>query len=93
MRIINFNGLGQPTEKGVVQGDILILYANEKASVVKLNMLPPNEYGPELIHAKNSEKFKSELLDRIRKQYPDLDSNERHWILECPNDIKNQVEF
>ena len=92
MRIINFNGLGRPIEKGVVQGDILILYANEEASLVKLNMLP-EEYGPELIHAKNSEKLKSEMLDRIRKQYPDPDSNERHWTLECPDDIKNQAEF
>lgn len=93
MRIINFNGLGKPKMKGVEQGDILILYAHKRASVVKLNILPPEKYGPELIHAKNSNKFESDLLDRIAKKYPDLNSYERHWILECPNDIKVQVEF
>ncbi|WGO98151.1 hypothetical protein QFX18_19270 [Saccharophagus degradans] len=94
MKIVEFNGFGAPKLEGVKDGDILVLFKpQESIEIVKLKILPPNEYGPELTHAENSPEFESELKKIIEIDHPQLENTDRHWVLTCPENIIRKVKF
>ena len=94
MRIVKFNGCGQPELLGINDGDILILFTHDSAEVVKLKLLPPDNYGPELTRAKNWKELESAALWLIKSNHPDyLKQTERHWVFECPEELALKAEF
>ena len=93
MRIIEFNGLGKPMQPDICTGKVLILLQQEHCEIVKLEILPPEEFGPCLHPAKNTEELKGQALALIRKIHPNCIESERHWIFECPDDISIKAVF
>ena len=93
MKIVNFNGLGQPLTEGISQHDTLVLLAEGRAIVVKLNLLPPEQFGSELIHAKNWEDLENEVLEEIKIFHPECFGSNRHWVFECPEEIVPKAHF
>jgi len=94
MKIVEFNGLGQPSLEDVKDGDVLVLYKpQESVEVVKLKILPPDDYGPELTHAKNENELGPELKSLVESFHPQLVLSDRHWILTCPESIADRAVF
>jgi hypothetical protein len=94
MKIVEFNGLGQPSLEDVKDGDVLVLYKpQESVEVVKLKILPPDDYGPELTHAKNENELGPELKSLVESFHPQLVLSDRHWTLTCPESIADRAVF
>ena len=94
MEIVEFNGIGVPLHQGVEDGDVLILYKpNESIEVVKLKILPPDDFGPELTHAKNIAEFKIELMNLLLQTHPKLRESDRDWVLTCPPEYVQRAIF
>ena len=94
MKIVEFNGLGQPSLEEVKDGDVLVLYKPKgSVEVVKLKILPPEDYGPELTHARNDNELDNELKSLIESLHPQLLLSGRQWILTCPTSIADRAVF
>jgi len=91
MRIVNFNGLGKPNSKDIKSGDILILLQETNVEIVQLKILSPDDYGPELTKVKNSDQLVELAKKAIKENHPECLKSERHWIFECPKEIKDQL--
>jgi hypothetical protein len=93
MRIVEFDGTGRPRVEGVVSGQVLLLLQGEKVSVVRLELLPPERYGPEFEHALNEVDLADDALRAIQSAFPAGFSRDRHWVLECPAELAARAEF
>ncbi len=93
MRVIDFDGHGQPRVAGVVSGQVLILLQGNAVSIVRLRILSPKEYGPELEHATNDLDLVEEARAAIQSAFPRGLPTDRHWTLECPADLAARAEF
>jgi hypothetical protein len=93
MEIVEFNGLGQPMLGNVKSGDVLVVFNGEATQIVKLKILPPEEYGPELTPAENWAQIESELEILVRANFPHCMGQERHWVFTCPESIRIKAIF
>jgi hypothetical protein len=91
--VISFNGLGKPRQPHVSSGHIAILVQGEKKEVVRIELLPAEEFGPRLDHAKNQEA----LIQEIEHYLSSLDVSElttdRDWIIDCPTAVAAKAVF
>ena len=91
--VIEFNGLGEPTNLPVTSGHIAILVQGEKREVVRIELLAPDEFGPRLHHATNQ----ALLAEDVERFWGSLDASEltdeRDWIIDCPKDISQKAMF
>lgn len=92
MRIIEFNGLGEPSPV-VPNGAILLLVQGDELSIVRLEIVPPDQYGPELDHALNSDDLASSARAAVQRVFPEGLPNDRHWLLECPAELAQRAIF
>ena len=70
-----------------------ILFQGDKKEVVRIEIVPPDEYGPRLHHATNQE----ELRREVSSYWQALDvgglSGDRDWVIECPSAIAQKAVF
>jgi hypothetical protein len=92
VRIIEFNGSGQPSP-AIPDGSVPLLVQGDEASVVRLDVVPADQYGPMLDHALNSDELAPSACAALQAAFPDGLSNERHWILECPAELAQRAVF
>ena len=93
MRIVEFDGLGRPRVADIVTGTVLLLLQGENVSVVEVELLPPDQFGPSLTHATNSDELAPAARAAIRLAFPRGLAAERHWLLECPIDLAERALF
>lgn len=95
IRIVTFNGLGQPTTDAlnVKDGDVLLLVQGNDVSVVKLEILPPDQFGPSLNHAVNEPELVADARAAVTAHHPKLLESDDHWTLECPPEIVARAVF
>ena len=93
MEIIEFNGLGQPRDARHESGTIAILVQGASISVVRIELLPPEDYGPSLSHAQNDLELQSLVRHALAKAYPKGLDSSRHWVLTCPKEIAAHAMF
>jgi len=93
MKVVQFNGLGQPDDPDVGTGTVLVLVQGDHVSVVRVRLLPPDEFGPELTHALNDAVLEPLVRSAVRTAYPEWLDSERHWLLACPADIAEIARF
>ena len=94
MRTIEFNALGQPVEPDVPSGATLLMVQGRRVSVVRLELLPPDEYGPSLDPALNDEELAEEALRAVERARPEcLGDTSRDWVLECPPSLAARARF
>lgn len=93
MRIIEFNGLGEPDDPRVTTGTIALLVQESTISIVRIELLPPALYGPSLEHAKNEAQLESLARIAISNSFPHGLDTDRHWVIECPPEIAAQALF
>ena len=93
MQIIEFNGLGEPKDPRVTTGTIVLLVHESKISIVRVELLPPEQFGPSLEHAKNEALLESLARIAISNAFPNGLDADRHWTIECPPEIAAQALF
>ncbi len=93
MRIVEFNGLGEPNVDGIEDGQILIRFQHDCTEVVKLHLVPPEEYGPELLMASNWKVLEQQAYSEITRNHPECIDSDRHWVFECPEYISERAIF
>jgi hypothetical protein len=93
VRIIEFDGYGRPKIPDVSTGTIALLLQEDELSIVRIELLPPDEYGPSLDHAINNDELVAEAWIAVRHAFPKGLSKERHWVLSCPPDIARRARF
>jgi hypothetical protein len=93
MRIVNFDGLGRPKATGIEDGSVLILVQGDEVSVVRVELLPPEKFGPALEHALNDAELVDEARRAVRAAFPAWLSAERHWTLEAPAELAARARF
>ena len=93
IRIVAFDGTGQPRTDGVSDGDVLLLVQGDEVSVVRLELLPPERFGPSLDHAINEVELAVEARQIVLEQHPALLESDRHWTLECPPNVAERAIF
>jgi len=93
MRIVEFDGLGRPRVADIVTGTVLLLLQGENISVVQVELLPPDQFGPSLTHATNSDELVPLARAAIRQAFPRGLTAERDWLLECPVDVAERARF
>ncbi|WP_338846316.1 hypothetical protein V8J88_21470 [Massilia sp. W12] len=93
MEIIEFNGLGQPRDARYGTGTIAILVQGASISVVRIELLAPEEYGPSLSHARNDMELQSAVRQSLANAYPKGLDSSRHWVLTCPEEIAARAMF
>jgi hypothetical protein len=93
MRIVEFNGLGVPRVEGVGTGSVLLLWQDGAISVVRLEILPPEDFGPCLERADNSAELEAEARAALAEGFPKGFSTDRHWTIECPQHIAQRARF
>lgn len=91
--VLQFNALGRPTTIPIISGHIALLVQGHKKEIVRIELLSPDEYGPELHHATNQELLRSD----VEKFWNSLDtsalSHDRDWIIDCPQDLFQKATF
>lgn len=91
--VISFNGLGAPSPAHITTGHVAILVRDGKKEVVRIELLPPEEYGPRLHHATNQE----QLSEEVERFWRTLDvmhlEGERDWLVDCPEAIAAIATF
>jgi hypothetical protein len=93
MQIIEFNGLGQPCDPRFGSGTIALLVQGARVSVVRVEVLPPDSYGPSLEHALNEMELVHAASQTVHDAFPrGLDAS-RHWLLVCPPEIAVRARF
>lgn len=93
MERVEFNGLGQPQDAVTRDGDVLILVQGRDVSIVRLEILSPDEFGPSLDHALNERELESEAFSLVAKLDPSLLCGDRHYTLRCPPDLAARAHF
>ncbi|MBA3539207.1 MAG: hypothetical protein H0T79_06235 [Deltaproteobacteria bacterium] len=91
MRIVRFNGLGRAP--GIETGHVLVLVQGDAVSVVKVEIVGPDDHGPVLTHALNESELVDELRSALRQAFPTGLSDEQHWLVECPTSIVARARF
>ena len=91
--VINFNGLGHPSAKHIASGHVAILVQGETKEVVRIDLLPPEEFGPRLHHATNQDALK----EAVERYWQSLDvsslASDRDWVIDCPKAIAEKAAF
>lgn len=90
--MIEFNGLGRPSPE-VPDASILLLVQGNKVSVVRLELVPPDQFGPKLDHALNPDELAPSARAAVQTAFPEGLPNDRHWIVECPAEIAERAVF
>ena len=90
---VSFDGNGQPKDSETRDGDILILVQGRSVSVVRLALLPPEDFGPELEHALNNSELESEVFSLVVREEPRLLRGDRDFTLRCPEQIAKRAKF
>jgi hypothetical protein len=93
MRIIEFDGNGRPDLPGIASGAILLLVQGEDISVVRLEIVPPEDFGPTLEHASNAPVLAADARRAVQAAFPEGLSRERHWVIECPPALAARARF
>jgi len=93
MQIIDFDGNGRPSDPDVGTGTIALLVQREWLSVVRIELLPPEDFGPALEHALNDAKLEHRVRAALDNAFPRGLSQERGWVLKCPPDIAADAIF
>jgi hypothetical protein len=93
MQIIEFNGLGEPRDPRFGSGTIAILVQDASVSVVRVEVLQPDAYGPSLLHATNDELLEHAVQNALRDAFPSGLDPSRDWVLECPTEIAVLATF
>ena len=93
MKIIKFNGYGQPEDPAVCTGTIALLIEPEGVSIVRIELLAPDEYGPALEHALNEAELAKRATAALSSAFPNGLPQERHWVVSCPSDIAADAVF
>jgi hypothetical protein len=91
MRIITFNGLGQAP--GIATGHVLVLVTGDTLSVVHVEILDPDAFGPALTPALNDAELAGDVRAAYRAAYPGGLPGSQHWVLECPPEIASRARF
>ena len=87
------DGNGRPQDAKTKDGDVLILVQGRRVSVVRLNLLPEDQFGPELEHALNGPELESEVFRLVLDHDPTFLNGERHFTLRCPMRIARRARF
>lgn len=93
MRHIQFDGNGAPKDEITQSGDIAILIQDGNVTIVRVHLLPPEEFGPELIHAENQADLHDCARSAISKIHPNLLKTENHSVVSCPATIASKAQF
>lgn len=93
MQIIEFNGLGQPRDPRFSTGTVAVLVQAESVSVVRIEVLPPDSYGPSLEHATNEVELAHAARKAVCNAFPSGLDASRDWVLECPSEIAMLAKF
>jgi len=93
MQIIEFNGLGEPDDPKVTTGTIALLVQESTISIVRVELLAPEQFGPSLEHATNEAQLESLARIAISNAFPNGLDADRHWVIECPPEIAAQALF
>jgi hypothetical protein len=93
MRVIEFDGCGQPRIGGIASGDILLLVQGDEIGIVRLELLPPEKFGPVLEHATNMAELREQARLAVKEAFPKGLSRERDWVVECPLDLAARARF
>ena len=93
MEQVNFDGYGQPTDDRTSDGDVLILVQGRSVSVVRLTILAPTEFGPELEHAINDSELEKDVFSLVAKAHPIYLKGDRDFTLRCPKQIARRAKF
>ena len=91
--IISFDGSGQPRQKHVATGHIAVLVQGGDRSVVQIELLSPNEYGPVLHHAVNNVDLQMNLESFWRSLDVSELTSDRDWLIECPAHLIQTANF
>jgi hypothetical protein len=89
---VTFNGLGQPMP-AVESGAILILLQGGKTRIVAAELLPPDDFGPSLIHALNEQDLVADALELLRAHRPDAFHGGRAFTFVCPSELAARARF
>ena len=60
-QVIEFNGLGRPNPPGIAKGHVAILVRRQTSEVVRIELLPPEDFGPVLHAARNQGELRKEV--------------------------------
>ena len=85
--IIKFNGSGQPINPDVKSGSCALLLQDGEIELVKILLLPPDEFGPELIHADNVGELRKDIIQYLETLDISKLTGDKHWLLKCPDTI------
>lgn len=92
-RVVRFNGLGRADDQTIVTGSVLLLVQGGNVEVVRVQLLPENDYGPELTHASNQASLRDDAVNAIRRHNPELLASDRAWTLTCPVSLAKRAQF
>ena len=93
MRLVRFDGNGQPDDVRVKTGSVLLLVQDGQVAVVQLEVLQPKEFGPNLHPAVNQDALAAEALRAVREWRPDLLGSDRAWTTTCPDSLAARAVF
>ena len=93
MRLVRFDGNGQPDDVRVKTGSVLLLVQDGQVAVVLLEVLQPQEFGPTLHHAVNQDVLAADALRVVRGWRPDLLESDRAWTTTCPDSLAARAVF
>ena len=93
MRTIELDGYGRPTVPDVVSGSVLLLVQGDRVSVVRLELLAPDQFGPCLHPAINEAEITAAARGAVAGARPECLTSQRDWVLECPADIARLARF
>jgi hypothetical protein len=92
LEVLEFNGLGQPKNQMVASGTVALLWEEGAVSIVRINILPPDQYGPELDHATNEAELRGGAELAVKQGTTKLDIS-RHWVFRAPLEIAEKARF
>ncbi|MEM1062449.1 MAG: divalent-cation tolerance protein CutA [Planctomycetota bacterium] len=94
LRVIDFDGLGQPLIDGVSDGHICLLLQSGKVNIGRLKLLPPDKFGPQFDHPINEDELRKDAFRAANRAHPRLLVDvERDWVIECPQEIAINAKF
>lgn len=92
LEVLEFNGLGQPKNQKVASGTVALLWQEGAVSIVRIKILPPDQYGPELVHATNEDELRGSAELAVKQGTTKLDIS-RHWVFRAPLEIAEKACF
>jgi hypothetical protein len=91
--LISFNGSGQPSPRHIASGHVALLVQGEKKEVVRIELLPPDDFGPRLDHAVNQEALRKAVETFWRSLDVSGLTPDRDWMLDCPRAVAEKAIF